>query len=245
MKRFGLIGKTLKHSFSKNYFTKKFKEENISDCTYENFELPAIEELPKLLGANPDIAGLNVTIPYKEAVIPLLDVKNEIVEGTGACNCIRISDGKLYGYNTDVIGFKNSLQPHLKPHHRHALILGTGGASKAVQYALNDLGIDYLIVSRHKKFNQAGYEDLGMEIMNKHKLIINTTPLGMFPDINSDPPIPYAYITPEHLLYDLVYNPPKTKFLQQGEAKGAQIINGHEMLLLQAEESWRIWNSVN
>jgi shikimate dehydrogenase len=242
MKRFGLIGKTLKHSFSKNYFTQKFAEQRIIDCTYENFELQSIDELPALIQNNPDIKGLNITIPYKEEALAFLNEKNEIVEAVCACNCIKIEGGKTYGYNTDVIGFKNSLQPHLMPHHKCALILGSGGASKAVQYALKELNIGFLIVSRHKKYNQIGYEDLGKDIIEGHQLIINSTPLGMYPNIQDDPPIPYEYISSQHLLYDLIYNPVKTKFLEKGEKQGAKIINGYEMLILQAEESWRIWN---
>lgn len=243
MKHFGLIGKTLKHSFSKSYFAKKFAEEGIKDCSYENFELSSIEEFPKLIATNPELKGLNVTIPYKEDVLQFLTSQNEIVEGTGACNCIKIINGESHGYNTDVIAFKDSLQKQLKPFHKCALILGTGGASKAVQYALKQLSIDYLIVSRHKKENQLGYEDVGEEVIQGHQIIINTTPLGMYPNVDQDPPLPYEALTSQHLLYDLTYNPPKTKFLRQGEVKGAQIINGYEMLLAQAEESWRIWNS--
>jgi len=150
----------------------------------------------------------------------------------------------LHGFNTDVIGFKNSLGPKLKPHHKKALILGSGGAAKAVQYALKELGIDYLVVSRRKQLNGLGYEDVDDEILSVYTLIINTTPLGMFPNVNDEPPIPYEYLTPQHFLFDLIYNPAKTKFLQYGEEHGAQIANGHEMLILQAEESWRIWNKV-
>lgn len=242
MKRFGLIGKTLKHSFSKTYFERKFTDEGIRNCSYENFELQTIDEFPQLV-ANAGLAGLNVTIPYKEEVLQFLNSKNEIVETIGACNCIKISNGTLYGFNTDAVAFKNSLQKYLKPYHRCALILGTGGASKAIQYALKELNIDFLLVSRHKKQNQLGYQDVGEDTVQKHQIIINTTPLGMYPNINEDPPIPYDALTANHLLYDLTYNPPKTKFLEQGERQGAQIINGYEMLVAQAEESWRIWNS--
>lgn len=242
MKRFGLIGKTLKHSFSKTYFGKKFAEEGIKDCSYENFELASIDEFQNLIAKNPDLRGLNVTIPYKEEVIQFLNFRNEIVEGIGACNCIKIVDGELHGYNTDVIAFKDSLQRQLQPFHRCALILGTGGASKAVQYALKELGIDYLLVSRHKKENQLGYEDVGEDAIREHQIIINTTPVGMYPNVDQDPPIPYQYLTSQHLLYDLIYNPAKTRFLAEGEVKGAKIINGYEMLLAQAEKSWRIWN---
>lgn len=243
MKRFGLIGKTLKHSFSKGFFEKKFFEQGITDCSYDNFELPSIKEFPSLIASNPGLSGLNVTIPYKEEVLQFLNSKNEIVEAIGACNCIKIVDEELHGFNTDAVAFKNSLQKYLKPHHKCALILGSGGASKAVQYALKQLGIDYLIVSRHKKENQLGYENVGEDAVMNHQIIINTTPLGMYPNVEQDPPIPYGSLSSQHLVYDLIYNPPKTKFLQQGEAKGAQIINGYEMLVAQAEESWRIWNS--
>ena len=243
MKRFGLIGKTLKHSFSKTYFEKKFADEGLSDYRYDNFELQSIDQFPGLISATADLRGLNVTIPYKEEVLQFLDFKNEIVERIGACNCIQIKEGQLYGFNTDAIAFKNSLQKQLQSHHKCALILGSGGASKAVQYALQELHIDFLIVSRHKKENQLGYEDVGRDTIECHQIIINTTPLGMYPNVDQDPPIPYKAIGSQHLLYDLTYNPPKTKFLKQGEANGAVIINGYEMLVAQAEESWRIWNS--
>jgi shikimate dehydrogenase len=243
MRRFGLIGKTLEHSFSKNYFKKKFAELGIKDCSYENFELQSIDEFPELFTTKPTIKGLNVTIPYKEEVLKYLHFKNEIVEQTGACNCIKIVNDELLGYNTDVIAFKNSLQKQLHPFHKCALVLGTGGASKAVQFALKELNIDFLLVSRKKQENQLGYEDVNKDIINRHQIIINTTPLGMFPNTDQDPPIPYGELTQKHLLFDLIYNPPKTKFLQQGEQKGAQIMNGYEMLVAQAEESWKIWNS--
>lgn len=243
MKRFGLIGKTLKHSFSKGFFEKMFSEKGITDCSYSNFELPSIDEFPNLITGNPELRGLNVTIPYKEEVLQYLNSKNEIVESIGACNCIKIEGEELQGFNTDAVAFKNSLQKYLKPHHKCALVLGTGGASKAVQYALKQLNIDFLLVSRRKQENQLGYENVSRDIIEAHQIIINTTPVGMFPNLDQDPPIPYKVLTPDHLLYDLIYNPAKTKFLQQGEEKGTQIINGYEMLVAQAEESWRIWNS--
>jgi shikimate dehydrogenase len=243
MRRFGLIGKTLKHSFSKGFFEKKFSEQGIKDCSYDNFELPSINEFPNIIVNNPELKGLNVTIPYKEEVLQFLNSKNEIVESIGACNCIKIVGAELHGFNTDAVAFKNSLQKYLKPHHKCALVLGTGGASKAVQYALKQLGIDFLLVSRRKQENQLGYEDVSRDIIEGHQIIINTTPVGMFPNVDQDPPIPYKVLTPDHLLYDLIYNPAKTKFLLYGEEKGAQIINGYEMLVAQAEESWRIWNS--
>ena len=242
MRRFGLIGKTLKHSFSKTYFAQKFADESITGCSYENFELPSIQDLPGLLSAHPDLEGLNVTIPYKEDCIVYLHSKNEIVQEIGACNCIRIRNGKLYGYNTDAPAFLQSLQPYLQARHSRALILGSGGASKAIQYALRQLKIDFLVVSRTKKTNELAYGDLGPDLMQSHALIINTTPLGMYPNTEEAPPIPYEFITADHLLFDLTYNPEKTKFLRLGEQKGATVLNGYRMLVLQAEESWRIWN---
>lgn len=241
MRRYGLIGKTLKHSFSQQYFERKFREENITDCRYDKFELPSIEALPELLASMSDLQGFNITIPYKEEILPYLKEKNELVTAIGACNCVRMVDGALHGFNTDAPAFQQTLQTKLQSSHKCALVLGSGGASKAVQYALKQLGLDYVVVSRHKQQNQMGYEDIGNDTMAGHQVIINTTPLGMYPNVNDDPPIPYEALTPGHLLFDLTYNPEKTKFLLQGEAKGAQIINGYGMLVLQAEESWRIW----
>jgi len=243
MKWYGLLGKTLKHSFSKAYFSKKFSSENIDDCRYENFELASINELPELLNGNPDIQGLNVTIPYKEEVLPFLDYENDIVKEINACNCIKISGGKLSGYNTDVIGFQQSLEKLLKSHHKSALIIGTGGSAKAVRYALNTLGVAYQNVSRTKTSSTITYEELDEESVKSHLLIVNTSPVGMYPKIEEAPAIPFQFVTPEHFLFDLTYNPEKTLFLKKGEEKGATISNGSEMLILQAEESWRIWNS--
>lgn len=243
MKLFGLLGKTLKHSFSKSYFTKKFEEENRTDYRYENFELESISQLSQLLEQHPELCGLNVTIPYKEEVIPFLHMQNDIVQKIKACNCIKIRDGKLFGFNTDVIGFKLSLEKGLKPQHQKALVLGTGGAAKAVQYALDLLGIDFTIVSRTKKEGILFYDELNKAILQEHLLIINTSPVGMFPKVDEAPQIPYEFITPQHYLFDLVYNPAKTLFLQKGEERGALVANGYEMLVLQAEESWRIWNT--
>ncbi len=244
MKRFGLIGFPLSHSFSQKFFTEKFEKEGITDCAYDNFPLSGINELPGLLNIYPDLNGLNVTIPYKEKVIAFLSDYNEVVKETGACNCIRISDGKLYGFNTDTIGFRTSLLTRLLPHHKNALILGKGGAAKAVAHSLKSLGIGFVYVTR-KEYNDAGtimYADLNEDIMRSHQLIINTTPLGTFPDIDSCPPILYNFISAEHYLYDLVYNPAKTLLLQSGEQHGAIIQNGAGMLIIQAEESWKIWN---
>ena len=244
MRRFGLIGKTLEHSFSKNYFAKKFDAEGIYDCSYENFELSSIDLLPQLITDHPDLAGINITIPYKEEVIRFLHQPNEITREIGACNCVKIKNGILYGYNTDAVAFQNTLLKKLQPHHWRALVLGSGGASKAVQYALKKMDIDFIVVSRHKTFNRATYEDLGKELMETHPVIINTTPLGLYPNLNEAPPIPYELISSQHLLYDLIYNPAKTKFLQQGEKRGAVVVNGYDMLVGQAEESWRIWNEI-
>jgi shikimate dehydrogenase len=242
MKRYGLIGRTLKHSFSQSYFSKKFAESGITDCVYQNFELATIDEFPVLLQRYPDLKGLNVTIPYKEDVISYLTSMNDVVKEIGACNCIKVEGDVLTGHNTDVVGFRHSLEPKLKQHHQNALILGTGGAAKAIAYVLRQLGIGYLSVSRKKGVGSVGYEDLKEELLLKHPLIINTTPLGMYPHVDTSPAIPYQFITPAHFLYDIVYNPEKTVFLAEGEKQGAQICNGYEMLIGQAEESWRIWS---
>lgn len=243
MKLYGLIGRPLKHSFSKKYFTEKFNREGIPDCQYENFELETINQLATVLKTYTDLCGLNVTIPYKKEVIPFLHTKNNIVEAVGACNCIKIVDGQLYGFNTDVIGFQKSLQPFLKPHHLKALVLGTGGSAGAVQYALQELNIAYKLVSRQPAANVLTYNELTEALLKDYTVIINTTPVGMFPNLDAAPELPYQFITPDHLLFDLIYNPEKTVFLQKGEARGATTSNGYEMLLLQAEESWVIWNS--
>ncbi len=244
MKLYGLIGYPLTHSFSKQYFTDKFNTQSIYGCTYENFEIAGILQLPHLLKTHPNLCGLNVTIPYKQSVLDFLDEKSNVVKNIHACNCIKVIDGKLIGYNTDVVGFQNSLQKQLQPNHNKALVLGTGGASQAVQYALTELGIKYMVVSRNKKQDEIGYEDLDEEKLNGYPLIINTTPLGMYPNTDAAPSVPYDYITSDNFLYDLIYNPARTKFLHEGEKRGAQICNGHEMLIGQAEESWRIWNYI-
>ena len=245
MKRFGLLGRTLKHSFSKTYFTRRFEEERIQDCVYENFELQTINELPHLLTMYPDLAGLNVTIPYKEEILPYLTAVTDTVKAIGACNCIRIEGGILTGFNTDVFGFQNSLAPKLQPHHKRALVLGTGGAAKAIWYALDVLGIPYKKVSRQKEGADFQYEEITGDLLGEYHLVINTTPLGMYPNTGESPAIPYKALTPEHFLFDIVYNPEKTKFLAEGERRGAQVCNGYEMLIGQAEESWRIWNGEN
>lgn len=246
MRLFGLIGYPLSHSFSKRYFTDKFEKEHRNDCRYELFPLSSLAELTLLLKDNPSLEGLNVTIPYKKKVLDHLDSREGIPAGLDACNCIHIRDGKLAGYNTDVTGFSKSLQPLLKPHHKKALVLGNGGATAAVVYVLRQLGIGYHIVSRELHSGSSfTYPDLDKAIIEEHTLVINTTPLGMYPHEDSCPDIPYQFISDRHLLYDLVYNPVKTLFLQKAEERGAAIKNGEEMLLVQAEESWRIWNSVS
>lgn len=242
MRKFGLIGYPLGHSFSGKYFREKFQRESVTDCLYSNYELPDISALPDVL-KDPELEGLNVTIPYKEAVIPFLHKKDFVVGAIGACNCIRIEKGILFGYNTDVIGFEGSLSEKLKKSDKRALILGTGGSSKAVAWVLNKMGIEFKMVSRKKIVagNQVSYEDLDRETIESHSLIINSTPLGMTPNIAGCPPIPYAWIGPSHYLFDLVYNPLKTIFLEKGEAAGARIKNGADMLAIQAEASWAIW----
>lgn len=242
MKRFGLIGYPLSHSFSQKYFTEKFRLEKITSCVYENFPLTDISEFPALIQQHKDLCGLNVTIPYKEKVLPYLSVQSDVVKAIGACNCIKIENGQLTGYNTDVVGFEESLKPLLKPHHNKALVLGTGGAAKAVQFVLDKLGIAFKEVSRTPATaKQLSYQQIDKKVILEYPLIINTSPLGMYPKVDECPPIPYQALTPKHYLFDLVYNPAKTLFLQKGEVQGAAIKNGHSMLIIQAEESWRIW----
>jgi shikimate dehydrogenase len=242
MRAFGLIGYPLGHSFSKKYFADKFEREGITGNAYELFPLEQIDQLEDLLASNPDLAGLNVTIPYKEQVIPYLDSMSPVVEEIGACNCIHIQEGRLMGHNTDVIGFSRSLLPKLKPHHRQALILGTGGSSKAVAYTLKELGIPFLQVSRTPADGMIAYEEIDQRMLESHTLLINTTPVGMFPDIAKAPAIPYEFIGADHYLFDLVYNPERTRFLQEGALRGAAVENGSDMLVIQAEASWEIWN---
>jgi len=243
MKQFGLIGYPLSHSFSKGYFTEKFLKENITDCRYDIFPLEKIEDFLELCNATKNLVGLNVTIPYKQAIIPFLDELDETSANIGAVNTIKFIDGKKIGFNTDAYGFETSLKPLLKPHHTSALILGTGGASKAVEYVLKKLGIHFQYVSRSKSENAISYDELDSLVINHSTLIINCSPIGMYPNINDAPKIPYQFITSKHLLYDLVYNPEETQFLKEGKLLDAQTKNGLEMLHLQAERSWQIWNS--
>jgi shikimate dehydrogenase len=242
MRLYGLIGYPLSHSFSEKYFAEKFKKEGLTDCTYKLFSIASINELKEILEL-PDLCGLNVTIPYKEQVLPFLTEANDVVKKIKACNCIDIRNKKLKGYNTDAEGFEQSLKQQLKPHHTSALILGTGGAAKAVEYVLRKLNIAVKYVSRKPSVNNYSYEELTPAVIKDHTVIINTTPLGMYPAVNEAPPVPYDVLTPGHYLFDLTYNPAKSLFLQKGEERGAAIKNGYEMLVIQAEESWRIWNS--
>ena len=245
MKLFGLIGYPLGHSFSKKYFDQKFKEGNITDSAFELFPTKDINELPNLLEENLNLRGLAVTIPHKQSVLPFINYVTVAAKEIGAVNCIKFVDGHTTGHNTDVIGFEKSLLPLLQPHHTKALVLGTGGSSKAVQYVLNQIGIPFLLVSRDKSNspNSINYSDLDEVIMTEHTIIINCTPIGMTPNENEMPTIPYDLLSKKHLLYDLIYTPEKTLFLQQGERKGCTIKNGFEMLVIQAEENWKIWNA--
>lgn len=245
MNLYGLIGYPLGHSFSKQFFTEKFLKEGWKDCIFENFSIPSIEEFPLILQQNNNLKGIAVTIPYKQEVLSFVTESSDEVIFIGAANCIKITGNKLKAYNTDIIGFEKSFTPSLKPTHKKALILGTGGASKAVQYVLDKLGIDYLLVSRSQIIAQGycSYPMLSEEIMNDYQIIINCSPVGTFPNENNCPDIPYQFITANHYLYDLVYKPDKTLFLQKGEEKKAQIKNGYEMLIIQAEANWAIWNT--
>ena len=244
LRLFGLIGNPLSHSFSKKYFSEKFRKEGLTDCRYELFPIESIELLPDLLRSNPELNGVNVTIPYKKKVLPYLFSSENIPVELSACNCIDINNGNLIGYNTDYIGFEKSLIPLLQSYHTNALVLGNGGATAAVVYVLRKLGINYSIVSRTiHNGSLLSYQDLDKNIIQENTIIINTTPLGLYPQVDDCPDIPYGFIGNHHLLYDLVYNPAKSLFLKKGEERGAVIKNGEEMLILQAEESWKIWNS--
>ena len=242
MRRFGIIGYPLSHSFSPGFFNDKFKSESISDAEYSSYPLKDINDFKALINENPELRGLNVTIPYKEKIIPYLDHLEPFAEVIGAVNTIKVTKDHLIGFNTDVGGFIKSIQPKLKPHHKSALILGSGGSAKAVKAGLDVLGLYFKVVSRSDEKGDLSYAELNASVMNKHQLIINTTPLGMFPNTDSFPAIPFLELTPDHLCFDLVYNPVKTEFLKRAEAKGAECYNGHEMLIAQAELSWNIWN---
>jgi len=246
MKGFGLIGYPLSHSFSRKYFNDKFRKEQITGYYYENFPLTSIDGLPGLISGRPELAGLNVTIPYKEKILPFLHHIDNDAAAIGAVNTIKIfreaSGYYIEGYNTDAYGFYNSISPYLKEYHRGALILGTGGSSKAVAYALKKNNIKVIFVSRKPYHdNHISYEGLTENILKEHQIIVNATPMGMFPEVSSFPDIPYNQLTEKHILFDLVYNPSETLFLKKGKNAGAVVINGLDMLHLQAERSWEIW----
>ncbi|MBP5315280.1 MAG: shikimate dehydrogenase [Muribaculaceae bacterium] len=246
MDTFGLVGMLLSHSFSKSFFTKKFYDEGI-DAQYLYFELPEVGLIADIIASHPDLKGFNVTIPYKEQILPYLDDINKDAAEVGAVNVVKVSrDGtglaRLCGYNSDIVGFEQSLRPLLKEWHHKALVLGTGGASKAVLFVLRKLGIEATLVSRTAGNDRITYADITRKTMADNLLIINTTPLGMSPRVNAFPDIPYEHLTDRHLCYDLIYNPEVTLFLKKAQEKGAAIKNGEEMLILQAIESWRIWN---
>ena len=241
-RRFGLVGRNISYSFSRGYFYEKFEKLGLSNHTYENFDLKEISEFKKVI-EQPAIEGLNVTIPYKQEIIPFLDDLDVDAETIGAVNTVKFTKNGLKGYNTDAYGFKKSLQPLLKRHHRKALVLGTGGASKAIVFVLQQLGMEYQYVSRNPLKNQMGYSELNKSHLEKFQLIINCSPVGTYPKVEEKPKIPYNYLNENHLLFDLIYNPLETAFLSEGQKRGAIIQNGLPMLEFQAEKSWEIWNS--
>ncbi|MDG2194950.1 MAG: shikimate dehydrogenase [Polaribacter sp.] len=242
---FGLLGKNISYSFSSGYFREKFLALELVNYEYHNFDIQKIEDFRSLLLANEQsLKGLNVTIPYKQAILPYLDEIDKNALQIGAVNTIKITkDGSLKGYNTDAYGFQKSLEPLLKSQHTNALIFGTGGAAKAIAFVLQTLNIDFLYVSRNpKNEKEISYKELNETVLKRHQLLVNCTPLGTFPETEKSPNIPYQFIGKEHVLYDLIYNPSVTTFLANGKKQGARIKNGLEMLQLQAEKSWQIWN---
>ncbi|MFP9119348.1 shikimate dehydrogenase family protein [Flavobacterium sp. RNTU_13] len=242
-KIFGLVGRNISYSFSAGYFKKKFEKLKLDGVSYRNFDIDEIEELPYIIKNTKGLKGLNVTIPYKEEILPLLDKLSKNAKIIGAVNTITISKkGKLKGYNTDYYGFKKSLQPLLEKHHKKALILGTGGAAKAVAFALRKLKIEYDFVSRSGNEEMYGYADLTKDVFNEYHIIINTSPVGTFPDVEECPELNYSLFTKKHIAYDLVYNPEETRFLRQAKENGAKTMNGYKMLVYQAERAWKIWN---
>jgi len=247
MRTFGLIGYPLSHSFSKKFFSEKFEKEQIAGCKYELFPIERVESIKTLINENPSLCGLNVTIPHKLAVMPFMDEFDAAAAEIGAVNCISIKTENntvfLKGYNTDAFGFAESLKPLLEKQHQKALLFGDGGAAKAVKYVLKQLAIPYQVVTRKQIENTISYEDVTESVLAEYKILINTTPLGMSPSLDTYPLIPYHYLTAQHLAYDLVYNPEETVFLTKARVQGAKIKNGLEMLYLQAERSWYIWNA--
>jgi shikimate dehydrogenase len=242
MIKYGIIGFPLGHSFSRGFFTEKFAREGI-DAQYLNFEIPDVAMLGDILRENPELRGLNVTLPHKQAVIPLLDELSDEAREIGAVNVIRIRDGRLKGFNSDIIGFTESIRPLLQPHHTKALILGTGGASRAIRVGLSRLGIEWTYVTRSPREGMFAYSDLTPEVMEEYTVIVNCSPVGMFPKVDQAPAIPYELLTPKHLLFDCVYNPEDTLFMKKGREQRAIVKNGLEMLHLQAVASWEFWNS--
>jgi len=241
--QFGLIGRNIGYSFSKNYFSKKFEVNNLTDCSYENFDIPSVADFLNLLEDNPNLKGINVTIPYKESIIPFLDKLSKKATQIEAVNTIVFTKkGKLKGYNTDCYGFKKALQPLLRPHHEKALLLGTGGAAKAVAFALEQLDIEPTFTSRKASGDTISYEQISSNTFKDFQIIINCTPLGTSPNTDFYPNIPYENFTPDHIAFDLIYNPPETLFLQKAKINGAVTKNGLDMLIFQAEKSWEIWN---
>jgi len=242
-KKFGLVGKNISYSFSKKYFTEKFDKELFKNCIYKNFDIQSIEKFPSLIKENHNLKGLNVTIPYKESVIPFLDSISEKAKKIGAVNVIKFTkNGNLKGYNSDWHGFKKTLKPLLLPHHKNALILGTGGAAKAVAFALEKLGIFYTFVSREATEKTIDYNNINATTFDSYQIIINCTPIGTSPNTNEFPPIPYKFFTEKHIAVDLIYNPSETQFLKKAKKNGAITKNGYDMLVFQAEKAWEIWN---
>ena len=247
MRRFGLFGYPLGHSYSKKFFTEKFQRDGRPDCVYENFETKNLQDLKLLVRQHTDLEGLNVTIPYKQEIIPMMDNLDELSQKIGAVNTVRVIRGEngkidLHGYNTDAWGFELAIRPILRPHHRRALILGTGGSAKAVSYVFRKLNIEHFFVTRNESRFHYSYADLNFNTMKAFQIIVNTTPLGMFPDVDDYPKIPYEFLTHKNLCFDLIYNPPQTVFLGKAKEAGAFIHNGFRMLRLQAEKAWEIWN---
>lgn len=241
MNKFGLIGRTLGHSFSRKFFLEKFESEKI-ESNYLNFELNEVSEVLELRNMD-NLKGFNVTVPYKESVIPFLDQMSSEAEQIGAVNTVQIVEGKWIGHNTDVFGFKQMIKPFFKSHHQKAMILGTGGASKAVAHVLEEIGAEVIYISRYPKGEfEFAYQDINNTMLDACKMIVNTTPVGTYPNVKEEVNIPYELLTPKHLVVDLIYNPPKTRFLERSEENGAWILNGRTMLEQQAEEAWRIWN---
>jgi len=243
IRKFGLLGRNIEYSFSRKYFTERFKRDGFQHYSYENFDISDISDFPNVIKNNRDLKGLNVTIPYKEAVIPFLDKMSPNAEKIGAVNTIKFTKkGYLKGYNTDFYGFKKALKPLLKEHHKKALILGTGGASKGVAFALEQLDILYTFVSREANENAIDYNRINATTFDNYFIVINTTPLGTSPNVKEFPPIPYQFFTKNHIAFDLIYNPEETQFLKKAKKYGAITKNGLEMLAFQAEKSWKIWN---